>query len=349
MSVQEHHKIFEQMEDNIQHSNADEETKTRLLRNLLNLKNQKLNIMITGPTGAGKSSTINAIFNMEVAKVGVGVDPETEVITEYKLGNMSLWDTPGLGDGKENDDRHAKAIIKKLNEIDDNGEPLIDLVLVILDGSIRDLGTSYKLINTIIIPNLGKEAEKRLLVAINQADMAMKGKDRWDYDNNKPTPKAEKFLEEKVQSVKTRIKEATGVNIEPIYYCAGYKEEGEEQRPYNLSKLLYLIVKHIPSEKRLLIVDNISKNQEMWKNNDELKNYTTEIRSSFGVETVLGGFVDSFETVLDDVLDGVDTVLDGVLEGVETVVEGVETVVDSVVDGVETVVDGVKDFFSSWF
>ena len=259
MSVQEHHKIFEQMEDNIQHSNADEETKTRLLRNLLNLKNQKLNIMITGPTGAGKSSTINAIFNMEVAKVGVGVDPETEVITEYKLGNMSLWDTPGLGDGKENDDRHAKAIIKKLNEIGDNGEPLIDLVLVILDGSIRDLGTSYKLINTIIIPNLGKEAEKRLLVAINQADMAMKGKDRWDYDNNKPTPKAEKFLEEKVQSVKTRIKEATGVNIEPIYYCAGYKEEGEEQRPYNLSKLLYLIVKHIPSKKRLLIEDQMNK------------------------------------------------------------------------------------------
>ena len=31
MPVQEHHKIFEQMEDNIQHSNADEETKTRLL------------------------------------------------------------------------------------------------------------------------------------------------------------------------------------------------------------------------------------------------------------------------------------------------------------------------------
>ena len=33
--------------------------------------------MITGATGSGKSSTINALFNMEVAKVGVGVNPET--------------------------------------------------------------------------------------------------------------------------------------------------------------------------------------------------------------------------------------------------------------------------------
>lgn len=30
--------------------------------------------MITGATGSGKSSTINALFNTEVAKVGVGVE-----------------------------------------------------------------------------------------------------------------------------------------------------------------------------------------------------------------------------------------------------------------------------------
>ncbi len=65
----------------------------------------------------------------------------------------------------------------------------------------------------------------RVLVAINQADMAMKGKN-WDYENNRPNEKLQAFLEEKVQSVKRRVKEATGVDIEPIYYSAGYKEEG---------------------------------------------------------------------------------------------------------------------------
>ena len=72
--------------------------------------------MITGATGSGKSSTINALFDMEVAKVGVGVDPETMDIKKYELDNLVLWDSPGLGDGKEADVKHAKNIIEKLYE-----------------------------------------------------------------------------------------------------------------------------------------------------------------------------------------------------------------------------------------
>ena len=40
---------------------------------------------------------------MQVAEVGVGVDPETSNITSYTLDNLTIWDTPGLGDGIEND------------------------------------------------------------------------------------------------------------------------------------------------------------------------------------------------------------------------------------------------------
>mgnify|MGYP006982437931 CR=1 FL=1 len=36
---------------------------------------------------AEKCSTINALFDMEIAKVGVGVDPETMNITKYELDN----------------------------------------------------------------------------------------------------------------------------------------------------------------------------------------------------------------------------------------------------------------------
>ena len=273
------------MEDDINLSNLDESTKKKLYQNILKLKEQKVNLMITGATGCGKSSTINAMFKTNVAKVGIGVDPETMEIKKYELENLILWDSPGLGDGKEKDIQHSKAIIKKLNELDKNGNPLIDLVLVILDGGSRDLGTSYELINQVIIPNLGENAKDRILIAINQADVAMKGR-YWDFENNKPEQKLIEFLEEKAKSVKDRVKEATGVDVEPIYYSAGYKDGEEEQKPWNLSKLLYFIVKNTPAEKRLSYADNISSKKEMWEDDDGLKNYKEEIQKSF-VETIV--------------------------------------------------------------
>lgn len=287
-------KFLDAMESDIMNADIPDSEKNKLMKNFLHLKDQKINLMVTGATGCGKSSTINALFNTEVAKVGVGVDPETMEITKYELDNLILWDSPGLGDGKEADNRHAINIIKKLNERDECGNLLIDLVLVILDGSTRDLGTSYELINSVIIPNLGEDKENRILIAINQADVAMKGR-YWNYKENKPELPLVKFLEEKVVSVKKRIKEGTGIDVVPIYYSAGFKEEGMEQcRPYNLTKLLYYIIKFTPKEKRLSFVENINQSKEMWKDNDDLKDYRKGILESFG------------ETVSECAMDGAD-------------------------------------------
>ena len=268
--------ILDKMEENIDKTDINETEKNELKKNFLHLKEQKLNLMITGATGAGKSSTINALFNMEVAKVGVTSDPETMEITNYTLGNLVLWDTPGLGDGKEADAKHTKNIINKLLEKDEKGNLLIDLVLVILDGSSRDLGTSYELINNVIIPNLGED-KNRVLIAINQADM--KGR-YWNHEENKPEPELVEFLEQKVKSVHERIKEGTGLDITPIYYSAGFKEEGgSQEKPYNLSKLLYYIIRLTPKNKRLPYIENINKNPAMWEDDDNLKNYKKDIIS----------------------------------------------------------------------
>lgn len=277
--------VLEALESDIMKADIPDGEKNILLKNYLHLKEQKINLMITGATGCGKSSTINALFDTEVATVGVGVDPETMDITRYELGNLVLWDSPGLGDGKEADNRHAKNIISKLHERDNQGNLLIDLVLVILDGSTRDLGTSYELINSVIIPNLGEDAADRILIAINQADAAMKGH-HWDYDRNQPEPILVDFLEEKVKSVQSRIKEGTGVDVTPIYYSAGYKEKDKPQnKPYNLSKLLYYIIKFTPKQKRLVYINNLNQDKEMWKDNDDLKDYRKGILESFG-ETI---------------------------------------------------------------
>lgn len=215
---------------------------------------------------------------MEVSRIGTSADPETMEIEKYELDNLVIWDTPGLGDGKEADNKHSKKMIDKLYEKDENGNLLIDLVLVILDGGSRDLGTSYELINNVIIPNLGEN----ILVAINQADVAMKGK-HWNEQENRPESILKEFLNNKVISVKRRIKEGTGIEVKSIYYSAGYKEERElQQKTYNLSKLLYYILQYTPEEKRVVYAQNLNKEEVMWKDNDDLKDYRRDI-----LETIL--------------------------------------------------------------
>lgn len=265
-----------------------EEAKQKLLANIMKAKDEPVNLLITGPTGCGKSSTINAMFNMEVAKVGVGVDPETMEIKDYQLGNLRIYDSPGLGDGKDRDIAHAKKITELLHRKDSNGNALIDLVLVIVDGSTRDLGTTYELIENVIIPALGEERNNRLLIAINQADVAMKGK-HWDDVNCCPDNVLIDFLNDKVCSIKKRILANTGVHVDPIFYSAGYKEEGIAQAPpYNLSKLMLYILRAIPAKKRLVVIEQSNRDEQMWKKSDELEDYQKEIKKSLS-ESICDG------------------------------------------------------------
>ncbi|OHY54573.1 GTP-binding protein HSR1 [Shewanella algae] len=201
-------------------------------------------VMVTGVTGAGKSTTLNALFQKEVATVGRGVDPETMDLDSYRLNDsFRLWDTPGLGDGKQKDKEHAKLLIDLLYKDYGENNGWIDLVLVIIEGSNRDMGTTYRLLNDIIVPNIERN---RILIAVNQADVAMKGR-YWDYDSNKPKDKLKSFLDEQAESIQRRVKEATGVNVlMPIYYSAEYG--------YNVDKLMDLLIDNMPSKKRDIVV-----------------------------------------------------------------------------------------------
>ncbi|SDB13607.1 GTPase family protein [Eubacterium oxidoreducens] len=306
-----------------------ENDENQIKDNIRWLMENEINILITGPTGCGKSSTINALFKTERAKVGYGSDPETMDVEKYELENMVLWDTPGLGDGKEADLRHKQNIINKLREVGKDGRPLVDLVLVILDGSTRDLGTSYELINDVIIPNLQGEKDKRILVAINQADMAMKGRN-WNYEKNEPTKKLVDFLDEKVDSIRKRIYEATGVLVHPIYYSAGYKEnENDVQKPYNLKKLMYYILKTIPTEKRLSYYPNINKDHTMWVYDDGKKDYGDLIKNIFSKAVIKG--------ILKGVKDGSERGRSGGIGGI---------IVGGIFGGI---IGGVRSFLSEIF
>lgn len=206
-----------------------------------------LDVMVTGVTGAGKSTTLNSFFQKQVAKVGDGVAPETMELTSYQLNDVfRLWDTPGLGDGVEADKIHSKRLIDllyKTYSLDNKTYGFIDMVVVVIEGSNRDMGTTYKLLNEVIVPNI---QGNRILVVINQADVAMKGRN-WDSNYNLPNETLKNFLEEKAVSIQKRVKEATGVSIrKPIYYSA--------ENNYNIEKLFDFIIDNMPLQRRDLIL-----------------------------------------------------------------------------------------------
>lgn len=207
---------------------------------------QPLDVMVTGVTGAGKSTTLNTFFQKTVAKVGTGVDPETMELDAYSLNEkIRFWDTPGLGDGVQNDKVHKKKLVDllyKTYNLDDSTYGFVDMALIIIEGANRDMGTTYQLLNEVIVPNIQRE---RVLVAINQADVAMKGR-HWLVDKKQPDNVLKAFLEEQALSIQHRVFEATGVKIiKPVYYSAEHN--------YNVKELFNLLIDNMPTTRRKLI------------------------------------------------------------------------------------------------
>ena len=300
----ESNNIFDALGSAFSRLNISEEQKNELMRELLKFNGQKVNIMITGATGCGKSSTINAMFKKTLAKVGVSPKPETLDIARYVYGdNVILWDTPGLGDTPEKDKMYKENMVRKLKERDNNGNLLIDLVLVILDGSSpKNLSTAYTIIDE-IVPYLGKEKndrEKRLLIAINKADMAKSGHN-WNRELNEPDEVLKKYLDELAESVKQRMK-SVGVDIvQPVYYSAGYMDDdGKQDRPYNLSKLLTFILRYTPQEKRIAVVEkvNVENIRQGTNDYDDDVDWNKENNTMLGdaIEYVGNGIADVCET-----------------------------------------------------
>ncbi len=202
-------------------------------------------VMVAGNTGAGKSTTLNSFFQKTVATVGDGVDPETMELDAYRLNDvLRLWDTPGIGDGVKKDEIHKRKMVELLYKtyaFDNVSYGFIDLVLVIVEGAKRDMGSTYSLLNEVIVPNIQPE---RILVLINQADFAMKGM-HWDASSCTPDISLIHYLEEKSCSIQRRVREATGVNIlKPVYYSAKYG--------YNVQAAFDFIIDHMPTRRRSL-------------------------------------------------------------------------------------------------
>ena len=256
-------------------------SKSQLRTAIERIRKTKVNVLLVGGTGVGKSSTINALFKDNRANVGQGAEPETAELKAYEWDNLVIWDPPGFGDSAANDQRYKEEIKNKLHEKDAKGLLLIDLVLLVLDGGSRDFSSAYTIIKDVIVPNLAETDKNRLLVAINKADKAANSWNDWDREANKPTEKLETELQKRLESTRRRIKEDTGLDADVIYYMAGSRDGEETQKSYNMEKLLSHILTHLPVKKRAVIMQDVNRDESVFSDNDDESNYREKISKFF--------------------------------------------------------------------
>lgn len=209
-----------------------------------------LDILFTGATGVGKSSTLNALFGVDVTKVGETPDPETMEINSFYLGEgecVRIWDSPGLGDTPGKDRAHIEKIRTLLNRSyivsgssGNRKYGTVDLAVVILDGSSRDLGTARRLAVNVVLPLMGSS---RVIFALNKCDMALGGR-HWDNSANAPDDKLAAKITENMEVLSARITDNCGLNgiRRPVCYSA--------KTGYNIDGLFNEIVKAIPDVRR---------------------------------------------------------------------------------------------------
>lgn len=276
------------------------------IKNVIERMDRPANILFVGATGAGKSSTINALFNSEKAKVGYGADPETKNIQKYELGkNVTLWDSPGLGDSKDNDEEYSRNIESLLRKKDTNGNALIDLVVVIADNSSRDLGTVYSVIRNVIVPNLTDTDKDRIVIALNKTDN-LANIQYWDQNENRPKPELIPKIEAKEESVRDRISKDTRINPKVISYAAGYSDENFSAQPWHLIRLLSEIIATVPPVKRITVMNNVNQNASVWQNDENYDSYKDEVKDSLADSIVeLADMVGDAVPVLKPVTAGV--------------------------------------------
>lgn len=137
----------------------------------------KLNVMVLGKTGVGKSTLINNVFQEPIAMTGIG-KPVTQQIKKYEKPDypLAIYDTPGLELSGENAlgelTKEIRAVLKKGVEKNDINETIHCVWYCISTASHRFEEAEKTLINSFL-----KEAREYRIPVIIVLTQAFSKKD----------------------------------------------------------------------------------------------------------------------------------------------------------------------------
>ncbi|QSJ14807.1 50S ribosome-binding GTPase [Nostoc sp. UHCC 0702] len=215
--------------------NNEQEIKKLLNKIFENSKNRKLTFLLVGLSGVGKSSTINSLMGVDIAKVGDFV-PTTDNVDKYDTDingiPCTFIDTPGFADGKNKEYEYIE-IIRKLI-------PSIDCMLYVtpLINS-RILDDEQKAISTISNAFCNECWEKSVIV-FTKADLCQNNRIYWYYVENRRKLFRKEIAKHTSPEIANKIPSVAVVNSQ----IDGKPLPTPDGNPW-LGVLYYLVIKRI--------------------------------------------------------------------------------------------------------
>lgn len=178
-------------------------------------------IAIIGPTGVGKSSTINALFKTDLpvhdaipgtlSPTKLTVQPET-VFGEK--GEIILYDMPGIGQDIDDDDNYKKMYTQILAQC--------DVAVWILSANERRIKEDQEVIRD-VVAKANNDIVERLVIGMNKVDLLEPG--HWDDRINLPSKRQEETMRERITYVQMRLtKVCPGLTTDRIIAYSAKKQ-----------------------------------------------------------------------------------------------------------------------------
>lgn len=155
-------------------------------------KKTKINLLFTGTSLCGKSTTITALINESLKNTGVSYPEDRypiinsspfptmnmtnnkEDFLSYEINNITYWETPGFGQSLSKDEEILKKIEEQMVKTDTAHYYTIDLAIVIHDSSFSDQEITHR-----IFKHLSQKYQKRVILIYNKKDICLNSDLMW--------------------------------------------------------------------------------------------------------------------------------------------------------------------------